>query len=125
MSELATLWLPILLSGIAVFFASFLAWVVIGHHAPDWSEIPDEGNVIDFIRAGIEAGAVHISDGSDERSHGGRSQKTADSVGAMGDTESLESSGQHGPQSVADICLLSGDEFLYRLSGNAGIGTRG
>ena len=51
MSELATLWLPILLSSIAVFFASFLAWVVIGHHAPDWSEIPDEGNVIDFIRA--------------------------------------------------------------------------
>ena len=51
MSELATLWLPILLSSIAVFFASFLAWVVIGHHTPDWREIPEEGNVIDFIRA--------------------------------------------------------------------------
>ena len=50
MSELATLWLPIFLSGTAVFFASFLAWVVIGHHTADWSEIPDEGNVIDFIR---------------------------------------------------------------------------
>jgi multisubunit Na+/H+ antiporter MnhB subunit len=57
MTELATLLLPILLSGIAVFFASFLAWVVIGHHAPDWSEIPDEGNVIDFIRAqGLKPG---------------------------------------------------------------------
>lgn len=51
MNELAALWLPILLSGIAVFFASFLAWVVIGHHTPDWNEIPDEGEVVDFIRA--------------------------------------------------------------------------
>lgn len=51
MSELATLWLPILLSSIAVFVGSFLAWVVIGHHTPDWSEIPDEGEVVDFIRA--------------------------------------------------------------------------
>ena len=51
MSELATLWLPILLSSVAVFFASFLAWVVIGHHTPDWREIPDEGDVVDFIRS--------------------------------------------------------------------------
>jgi len=51
MSELAALWLPILLSSIAVFFASFLAWVVIGHHVPDWREIPEEGKVVDFIRA--------------------------------------------------------------------------
>lgn len=51
MNELATLWLPILLSSIAVFFASFLAWVVIGHHTPDWREIPEEGEVIDFIRS--------------------------------------------------------------------------
>ena len=50
MNELAALWLPILLSSCAVFFASFLAWVVIGHHTPDWKEIPDEGEVMDFIR---------------------------------------------------------------------------
>jgi len=51
MSELAVLWLPILLSALAVFFASFLAWVVSGHHTPDWREVPDEGKVVDFIRA--------------------------------------------------------------------------
>jgi hypothetical protein len=57
MAELAGLWLPILVSAIAVFFASFLAWVVIGHHHPDWNELPDEGDVMGYIqKSGIKPG---------------------------------------------------------------------
>ena len=50
MSELIGLWLPILLSSVAVFFASFLAWVVIGHHTPDWKELPEEGGTMEFLQ---------------------------------------------------------------------------
>jgi hypothetical protein len=39
---LAQLWLPIILSGVALFFASFLSWMVLGLHKPDWSKVPDE-----------------------------------------------------------------------------------
>ena len=57
MSELAELWLPILVSAVAVFFASFLAWVVIGHHKPDWNELPEEGDTIDQLRkSGVKPG---------------------------------------------------------------------
>ena len=35
MVELTSLWLPILLSTVALFFLSFLAWTVLPHHKPD------------------------------------------------------------------------------------------
>jgi len=42
MVELTSLWLPILLTGVALFFASFLAWMVLPHHRKDWIGLPDE-----------------------------------------------------------------------------------
>lgn len=42
MVELSSLWLPILLSAIALFFASFLAWMVLPHHKGDWNPLPEE-----------------------------------------------------------------------------------
>ena len=57
MSELAGLWIPILVSAVAVFFASFLAWVVIGHHNRDWNELPEEGDTMSFLqKSGIRPG---------------------------------------------------------------------
>lgn len=50
MSELAALWIPIVVSAVAVFMASFVAWVVIGHHNPDWKELPEEGGTIDYLQ---------------------------------------------------------------------------
>jgi hypothetical protein len=42
MVELTSLWLPIVLSGVALFFASFLSWMVLPHHKQDWVGLPDE-----------------------------------------------------------------------------------
>ena len=39
---LTSLWLPILLSGIAVFFVSSLIWAVIQYHNSDWQKTSDE-----------------------------------------------------------------------------------
>lgn len=39
---LTSLWLPILLSGIAVFIVSSLIWAVIQYHNSDWQKLPDE-----------------------------------------------------------------------------------
>lgn len=50
---LASLWLPIVLSGVALFFISFLAWMVLGLHKQDWLKIAKED---DFIRAVAECG---------------------------------------------------------------------
>lgn len=50
MAFLLTLWLPIAVTTIVLFFASFLAWVVLPHHKPDYRRWPDEDALLRFIR---------------------------------------------------------------------------
>ena len=42
MVTIGSLWMPILVSAVIVFIASFLAWVVSPHHKSDWKRLPDE-----------------------------------------------------------------------------------
>lgn len=49
MDFLTHLWLPILVSTAAVWIASSLAWMVIGHHKNDWKSLPDENAFIDAV----------------------------------------------------------------------------
>lgn len=51
MEFLVDLWLPILLNGIVLFFASFIAWVVLPHHFGDKKKLPNEDALMDFIRS--------------------------------------------------------------------------
>lgn len=57
MSELIALWVPILVSAVAIFFASFVSWVVIGHHNPDWAALPNQAEKIK------ELGALNLPTG--------------------------------------------------------------
>jgi hypothetical protein len=50
LTSLASLWLPILVSGIALFFASFCAWMVLPHHKKDWIGLPNEDAVMQQLR---------------------------------------------------------------------------
>jgi hypothetical protein len=50
---LAELWLPIVLSGVALFFASFLSWMVVRLHKDDWRKLENEDA---FLKAGREIG---------------------------------------------------------------------
>jgi hypothetical protein len=50
MEFLSHLWLPIVVSGAAVWVASCLAWMVVGHHKKDWKQIPSEGAFIDAVK---------------------------------------------------------------------------
>ena len=45
---------PILVSSVVVFFASFIAHMVLPHHRKDWSKLPKEDDLLEFVR-GIEA----------------------------------------------------------------------
>jgi hypothetical protein len=44
------LWLPILISTVALFFTSFLSWMVVRLHEQDWIKIDDEDKLIDTVR---------------------------------------------------------------------------
>jgi hypothetical protein len=51
LTGLASLWLPILVSGIALFFASWAAWMVLPHHKPEWVGLPNEDAVMQQIKS--------------------------------------------------------------------------
>ncbi len=50
MVELTSLWLPILLSAVAVFIASSIVWMVLPHHRKDYRALPDEDGMRETIR---------------------------------------------------------------------------
>jgi len=43
------LWLPIVLSAVVVFVGSFLAWVVLPHHKPDFKRLDDDEGLLGDI----------------------------------------------------------------------------
>ena len=47
---LTSLLLPIGLSAVALFFASFLSWMVLQLHKPDWKTLPAEEDVLAALR---------------------------------------------------------------------------
>lgn len=50
MVSLSALWLPILISAVLVFFASFLIHMVVGYHAADYGRVSSEDDVMDALR---------------------------------------------------------------------------
>src|SRR5215475_1241893 len=61
MIPLTTLWLPILLSAVIVFFASFIMHMVLAYHKSDYRKLPDEDRVTDALRnAGVTQGPAYF-----------------------------------------------------------------
>jgi hypothetical protein len=47
---LGSLVLPIILTGVALFFASFLSWMVVQLHKGDWNKLARESEFMDAVR---------------------------------------------------------------------------
>ena len=56
---LTSLWLPILLSTVAVYIASSLIWAVIQYHNSDWRELPDEAEARSALK-GVAPGQYSV-----------------------------------------------------------------
>jgi hypothetical protein len=50
MVQIASLWLPILLSAVIVFVVSSIIHMVLGYHRTDFKKVPDEDGVMDALR---------------------------------------------------------------------------
>lgn len=50
MVTLGMLWMPIVISAVVVFFASFVFWMVLPHHKSDWKKLPEEDAVLQAMR---------------------------------------------------------------------------
>ena len=51
LTPLMSLWLPIVLSGVALFFASWAAWMLLPHHKCEWKGLPDEDKTLSALRS--------------------------------------------------------------------------
>jgi len=61
MIPLTALWLPILLSAVIVFFASFIMHMLLAYHKSDYRKLPDEDCVTDTLRsAGVTRGPAYF-----------------------------------------------------------------
>jgi hypothetical protein len=50
MVPLTALWLPIVLSAVIVFFASFVMHMLLTYHRSDYQKLPDEDKILDAVR---------------------------------------------------------------------------
>jgi hypothetical protein len=50
-TPMLALWLPIVASGVALFFVSWLAWMIMPHHKKEWQGLANEGAVIAALRS--------------------------------------------------------------------------
>lgn len=48
--SVVSLWLPTVLSGVALFFASFLSWMIVQLHKQDWIKMSCEDDFLDKLR---------------------------------------------------------------------------
>ena len=61
MVPILSLWLPILLSAVAVFILSSIIHMVLGYHANDYKSLPSEKQVMDDLRKqNIQPGDYHF-----------------------------------------------------------------
>ena len=61
MVSLAALWLPILVSAVLVFFASYAIHALLGYHASDFRKVPSEDAAMDAVRAlNLPPGDYHM-----------------------------------------------------------------
>ena len=50
-TSLGSLWMPVIVSGIALFFASWAAWMLLPHHKPEWQGISSEDTFLQSLRS--------------------------------------------------------------------------
>jgi len=60
MEYLCSLWLPILLTGVGLYIASFLVWMVLPHHKKDWAGLPDEVGFGNYLREQNISGGYYM-----------------------------------------------------------------
>ncbi|MCM2317465.1 MAG: hypothetical protein NDJ92_20135 [Thermoanaerobaculia bacterium] len=85
MVSLSALWLPILLSGVAVFIVSSIIHMALPIHKNDYSKLPDEDHVLDSMRAaGVGQGAYMFPHCGSHKDMGSPEMKEKMEKGPMG-----------------------------------------
>jgi hypothetical protein len=63
MVDLASLWLPILVSAVAVFVVSSVVWMALPYHKTDWKKVANEEAFLDAVRGQMLSGGMYMFPG--------------------------------------------------------------
>lgn len=140
MQMLLSLWLPILVSGVVVYIASFLAWMVLPHHKKDWAKLAAEEQFIKSIgELNIEPGRYMFPFYSSPEEMKSEEFQKKWKEGPVGVLHVWSSSGNMGRNMaltllfylivsvfiayLGSLALSTGAEFLdvFQVTGTAGI----
>jgi hypothetical protein len=138
------LWLPIIVSGVALFFASFAAWMLLPHHKPEWTGLPNEDAVAKSLRdANVPPGQYmfpYCAGSADMKSEDFQRRSKAGPHGTLSVWPGAPNMGVNMACTVAffiianfviaylaTMALEPGDKFMdvFRFVGTAGILTYG
>jgi len=85
MTELLSLWLPIVVSGVALFFLSFLMWAILPHHAKDVGFHPRQDELASHINeSGLKPGMYMFPNCADKKDYGSDEHKASVEKGPWG-----------------------------------------
>jgi hypothetical protein len=138
------LWLPIVISGVALFFASAAAWMLLPHHKTEWTGLPNEEVVVNALKgANVPAGQYmfpHAKSPEDYKSDEFKRRLQAGPNGTLCLWNGMPSMGANMACTVffflvtsfviaylATMALPAGAEFMrvFQFVGTAGILTYG
>ena len=110
MVPLTALWLPIVLSAVAVFIASSLIHMVIGWHNADYAKLPDEDAIRGAMRdAGLDAGEYFFPRADTAKDNMGPEMQAKVRRGTFGQDDGFpEGAHQHGQTTRPMVFLLRG-----------------
>jgi hypothetical protein len=117
MIPLTALWLPILVSAVIIFFASFIMHMVLTYHRSDYRKLPDEERVTDALRsAGVTRGPAYFFPyfSFKEMKIGARDREIETRAGGFVKCAAQRAAGD-GKKSGPMVFVLSGDQHLCRL----------
>ena len=106
-TPMLSLWLPIVASGVALFFASWLAWMILPHHKKEWTGLANEDAVMGAIRsAGVVPGQYMFPYAACSADLGSEEFKAKMKAGPHRQCRHLARSVQHGHEHALHGAVL-------------------
>ena len=120
--ELISLWFPILLTTIALFFAGFICWTILPNHKPDWKKLPNESEFLDKMsEMDIPTGNYAYPHAMDQASMESDDYKKALENSTFGTVQVWEGPPKMGPNLACQIVFLLITNFCIAYLSTLGL----
>lgn len=120
--ELISLWLPILLTTVMLFFSGFICWMVLPNHKPDWKKLPNETEFLHKMAEwDIPKGNYAYPYAMDKESMEGENAKKAIEQGTFGTIQAWGGQPSMGNNLLCQVGFLFVTNFCLAYLATLGV----